>query len=933
VHRIQSATIVRLGAMFTAALVAAPAPAETPIKDVNGPSPHKERRIDPYLPPPVVPHLRGPATCLSLAPAGSVQVNVNAMGMNIVGDAANEPSIAIDPTNPNNIAIAWRQFDNISSNFRQAGYAFSTDAGATWTFPGVLTPGTFRSDPVLVADGFGRFFYNSLQGTFCIDVFRSADAGATWPEQFFAIGGDKAWMYADQRTAGIGAGHLYQAWSTAAPCQFGVGTFTRSIDGGETWLTPLSIPNTPVFGTVVVGPDGEVIVAGVDGPFFFNPDFVVARSTNARDPDATPTWDFSVLGNFLGGALVGGGGPNPDGLLGQVWAAINPTIGPLRGHVYILSSVDLAGDDPMDVMFSRSTDGGMTWSPPVKVNDDPAGNDAWQWFGTMSIAPNGRLDAIWNDTRDDPGNQLSRLYYSYSTDEGVTWTPNVALTPPWDSLVGFPQQNKIGDYYHMISDMTGANLAYSATFNGEQDVYFLRIDVTDCNTNGTPDDQDIAGELSTDCNSNGVPDECELDCNANGTADDCDIATLASLDCDGNGVPDECDPDCNSNGTPDACDLAAMTSQDCNSNGVPDECEDPADCNTNGTLDFCDLIAMTSQDCNANHTPDECEVPPLGGGADCNANLVPDECESQADCNGNATLDICDLAIGTSLDCNGDEIPNECQIDGTVNLLASDFEAGIPGGWLTTGLWHSTGACGRVSDCDPPTWAYYGIDVSCDFNTGGANAGVMTAPVVAIPANIVSATLTYCSAYGGNGGNSNVSGLDWAWVSANGAEVDDVSADGNQNDWEVRTVDLTALAGQNVILAFNFDSRNAFINTFLGWKVDDVRLDVVVISSLDCNGNIVPDSCEIESGATPDCNANGIPDPCEAPVPCKCGTVLGDMDGNGIVNGRDLPLYVACRLIGDPLSGCPCADLDDNGIIDDSDTGLMVACLLGLGCP
>jgi hypothetical protein len=92
------------------------------------------------------------------------------------------------------------------------------------------------------------------------------------------------------------------------------------------------------------------------------------------------------------------------------------------------------------------------------------------------VAPNGRLDAVWNDTRDDPGGFDSVLTYAYSEDGGVTWSLNVALTPPFDPHLGWPQQNKIGDYYHMVSDVDGADLAYAATFNGEQDVYYLRID-------------------------------------------------------------------------------------------------------------------------------------------------------------------------------------------------------------------------------------------------------------------------------------------------------------------------------------------------------------------------------------------------------------------------------------------------------------------------
>src|SRR5262249_40598964 len=267
--------------------------------------------------------------------------------------------------------------------------------------------------------------------------------------------------------------------------------------------------------------------------------------------------------NFLGGSLVFGGGPNPGGLLGQVWIAVNPTN---ASHVYLLASVDPPSADPLDVMFARSIDGGMTWSVPKRVNDDPTTNGAYQWFGTMSVAPNGRIDAVWNDTRNDVNNQLSQLFYSNSMDEGVTWSPNVPLTPPWNSQIGFPNQNKIGDYYHMISDNSFAYLAYAATFNGEQDVYFTKITPNDCNHNGIPDSQDISNGTSQDCNSNGVPDECELvgnDCNSDGIPDTCQ---LAGDDCNSNHIPDECEPgheDCNSNGIFDQCEAAF---RDCNHN-------------------------------------------------------------------------------------------------------------------------------------------------------------------------------------------------------------------------------------------------------------------------------------------------------------------------------------------------------------------------------
>src|SRR5438552_364964 len=61
----------------------------------------------------------------------------------------------------------------------------------------------------------------------------------------------------------------------------------------------------------------------------------------------------------------------------------------------------------------------------------------------------------------------------------------------------------------MLSDNLGVNVAYAATFNGEQDVYFLRIGPWDCNGNEIDDAVDIANATSRDCNGNGVPDECE----------------------------------------------------------------------------------------------------------------------------------------------------------------------------------------------------------------------------------------------------------------------------------------------------------------------------------------------------------------------------------------------------------------------------------------
>ena len=397
-----------------------------------------------------------------------VQVNTNSLGNNIIGDAANEPSIAVDPTNPNRMAIGWRQFDTVTNNFRQAGVAFTTNGGMTWT-SSVLTPGLFRSDPVLDSDADGNFYYSSLSSTTKAEVFKSSDGGATWGPPINSYGGDKQWLAID-RTNGPGRGNIYQHWNVQFSNVANT-SFTRSTDGGASYDFPTTGPNPfSKWGTMDVGPNGTLYIAGA--ALNTNNGHLFAKSTNAQNAGQTPT--FTTQSISLGGT-TSTGGVNPAGLLGQVSIATDHSFTSKRGNIYVLGSVDPVGSDPLDVMFIRSTDDGQTWSAPIKINDNPSGENSYQWFGTMAVAPNGRIDVVWNDTSVAANNSLSVLNYAYSWDGGLTWLGNMALTAPFNHSLGYPSQNKMGDYYDMVSDNLGANLAFSATFTGGQDVYYMRI--------------------------------------------------------------------------------------------------------------------------------------------------------------------------------------------------------------------------------------------------------------------------------------------------------------------------------------------------------------------------------------------------------------------------------------------------------------------------
>ena len=872
-------TILIPGLLF--GLIAVPLIGQTPLGPaIDGP-PRGRQPEAPDDPPGVRPTAgptsgsRGAAT-VTRGAFTSVQVNVDALGNNILGDAANEPSIAIDPTNPSRMAIAWRQFDTVASNFRQAGRAHSSDGGQSWTFPGVLDPGQFRSDPVLSFDSGGNFYYSSLSTVTTAEVFKSIDQGVNWLAPVSAFGGDKQWMTVD-RTAGIGSGNIYQFWNVQFSC-CPPNDFTRSTDGGASFEGPFALPTPSMkWGTLDVGPDGTLYLTGAT---LGQSSHLVTWSSNAQDPGQTPTFAPGTPININLGGTTSTGGPNPAGLMGQVWIATDHSGGLTNGNVYVLGSVDPPGADPLDVMFIRSTDGGLNWSVPVRVNDDP-GNGAFQWFGTMSVAPTGRIDAVWNDTRNTGQTNLSELYYAFSIDAGATWSPNVPISPVFDSFVGWPNQNKIGDYYHLISDSVGASLAYAATFNGEQDVYFLRIG-QDCNNNGLHDGTDIATGFSTDCNNNLIPDSCEnpADCNGNGTQDICEIAAGTSSDCNGNGTLDECEIDQNSQapGGPFFCTVAC--DPDCNNNGIPDNCE---------------------PDCNNNGIPDDCDVDPSdpdGNGqisADCQPDGVPDECQITI---ANFTYQVDD---GTHETSNG--VPNGGSTAAMNHFLVqSGFERitaiSLAWGQVPDGtpavvyLWNDPNGDGNPTDAQ----------VLASATTASQNANTDILTTVSIPGTFV-----------GPVGTSFFVGV----IIAHQAGEKPISLDQTSPQGQ------SWLAGDDInpIDPNNLGVAGLLPPTAIGNTVF-VRAEAL---RNDCNNNGLIDECEIAEGTSLDCNGNLIPDECEFP---GCfGILPADLNCDGNTDGIDIQKFVDLLVAADYT--CQ-ADMDQDGTLNLLDVPGLVDALVGL---
>src|SRR5262245_37948455 len=284
----------------------------------------REVPLETYDNPPAAPRVMetSPRMISQFASFTSVQVNVNGSGQNIVGDAANECSISVNPVDRNKKTIAWRQFNDVSSNFRQGGWGYTTNGGASWTFPGVLENGVFRSDPVTNSNEIGQFFYLSLQSDvhqsfFCDDLWPSLNRGQSWTllsGERGGGGGDKEWFTID-KTNGPGHGFQYQA-DDGINCSGGGVQLQRSTNGGVTWQAPINIPNGPIYGTLDVASNGNLFVGGWLGGSTFE----WARSSNAQIGTQTPTFDQVVAVNV--GGSIGSGGINPAGLDGQLCLAI-----------------------------------------------------------------------------------------------------------------------------------------------------------------------------------------------------------------------------------------------------------------------------------------------------------------------------------------------------------------------------------------------------------------------------------------------------------------------------------------------------------------------------------------------------------------------------------------------------------------------------------
>jgi FG-GAP-like repeat len=365
---------------------------------------------------------------------------------------------------------------NAGSTNHFTGWSRSTDGGATWTDGGTLPPSAAgdAGDPVLARDNTsGRIYFATLGFTNSnvIQVFRSTDNGATWLAPVNGTPGgsdeDKEWITVDN-FPGSGQGNVY-----LVSRNFGAGNgiyLYRSTDQGNTW-----------------GPSGgTLIVSGNQGAFVtVSPNhsvhvFWYAGSSLAvrKSTDQGLTFGAPV---FFASGLVGG--TNGDlGLTGlrQGTATFAPfrtsefphaAVNPVSGNIYVTYDNDGPGSDKADVFFVQSTDGGATWSAPLRVNDDATTTD--QWMPTIVVSPAGdRLGIFYYSRQEDPANNnLFKRYGRIASISGgtITFTPSFAVSDT-ASLPEFGRDTVVnptymGDYDQVVATGDAFHIVWSDNRN------------------------------------------------------------------------------------------------------------------------------------------------------------------------------------------------------------------------------------------------------------------------------------------------------------------------------------------------------------------------------------------------------------------------------------------------------------------------------------
>ena len=406
-------------------------------------------------------------------------VNINAASDGSGADA--HPIIATDSLGT--WIVVWNSTTNLGGVIGtdlDILYARSTDNGVSWSLPAPLNTNASIDTvhdvaPQISADSMGNWVavwsaqINPTGPGSDYDIFvaKSNNAGVTWtpPVPLNTNATTDSGQDGDAVIGNDGQGNWLVVWQSSENLGGVIGTdtdffFSRSTDNGASW-TPPAVLNTNAATDIEGG--GDLTLAN-DG----HGNWVVAWTSSEN----------------LGGVLGTEG----------------------------------------DIHFARSEDNGATWSDPMPLNNNAAGDLGADEIPSLSCDGNGNWIATW-DGNNAAGGMVGTEYdvfIAHSADNGMTWTDPVPLN-------AYANTDTRDDYFAIVSsDKQGNWIAawesaenVGGSIGNDYDILTLRFAFPDCNAIGIGDFQEIADGTSADCNANGVPDACEPDSDGDGIIDAC----------------------------------------------------------------------------------------------------------------------------------------------------------------------------------------------------------------------------------------------------------------------------------------------------------------------------------------------------------------------------------------------------------------------------
>mgnify|MGYP000026492615 FL=1 len=350
-----------------------------------------------------------------------------------------ELSIDVHPTNPSILFGGANTTNWPVSTLYGTGCYWTTNGGLNWS--GFDNPpssmGSNSGDPANVIGTNGYFYVGYIDNPGGQGIARSTDNGTTWTTYTVTPNpgslADKNHLMIDKKVGSPFENRLYDVWTDFGGANDNHAVLKYSTNFGQTWSSSVNLSSTLSPGShaqgvnVQTGPNGEVYVAfaiydnwptGEDAIGFAKSTDGGVTWTKSRVYGAlTPngSFNFGIRGNIKPTSIRVASFPS---------MAVDRSGGPNNGYIYITwpqRGVTPAGSDP-DVVMIRSTDGGTTWSAPVRVNDDALNNGKDQYFPWCTVdQTDGNLYVVFYDNRETT-NDSSGVYMAVSYNGGISFT-------------------------------------------------------------------------------------------------------------------------------------------------------------------------------------------------------------------------------------------------------------------------------------------------------------------------------------------------------------------------------------------------------------------------------------------------------------------------------------------------------------------------------